>query len=70
MFSTAIRRNPSATSSAGLPISAAIAANFARAAAASSGRSPSGPKIAGKNSGRSRPVSTFASVTASGPPRP
>ena len=70
MFSTAILRNPSATASGGLPISAASRANPARVAAASSGRSPSGPKIAGKNSGRSRPVITLASVTVSGPPRP
>ena len=75
MLSTAIRRNPSATSTGAgrrpVPraISSARAANFPATAPRSSGSSWFGPKTRGKNSGWSLPSSTLQSVTHSGPPR-
>jgi len=57
MFSTAMSRNPSATSSAvrvrPVPVEtcAASAANLSRTTSASSGASPRGPKTLGKSDG-------------------
>ena len=75
MFSMAMRRKPSATSS-GLRsspvaswISFARSANLRRTTSASSAASPLGPKTLGKKSGTTRPSMTLQSVTASGPPR-
>ena len=75
MFATATRRKPDATSSAvvAVPVlavtSAARRANRSRTTSASRDSSPLGPNTAGKYSGWTRPSSTFASVTVSGPPR-
>ncbi len=71
MLSTAISRNPAATSSGARPspISSASRAKPARTAAASSGSSPWGPKTEGKCAGWIRPSITLASVTVSGPSR-
>lgn len=74
MFCTAISRNPAATSAGPRrsPVAAVIrsdsSANFASVAFASSGWSPVGPKTRGKYAGWTRPSSTLASVTVSGPP--
>ena len=76
MLSTAMRRNPSATSS-GLPgavpvaaaISVARASSLARTTVASSGSVPSGPNTAGKCAGEIRPSIRLQSVMVSGPPR-
>ena len=74
MFSTAICRKPSATSSGVRvsPVSArmrsASSANLAATAPSSSGWSRFGPKTRGKNCGCTRPSMTLQSVTVSGPP--
>ena len=74
MFSTAIIRKPSATST-GLrlspvsrSISSASAANFSRTTSSSSGSPALGPNTLGKKLARILPTITLASVTQSGPP--
>ncbi len=69
--STATARKPSAAASAlSVPMAWASSDSRARAAVASSGWSPLGPKIAGKAAGWMRPSTRLASVTVAGPPRP
>ncbi len=75
MFSTAMRRKPSAIACGvrSMPVaertSCASASNFARTTSLSSGSSPPAPNSAGKSSGSSLPTITLQSVTVSGPPR-
>ena len=74
MFSTAIIRKPSATSTGeraspvSRSISAASAANSWRTTSSSSGSSAPGPNTLGKKLARILPTITLASVTQSGPP--
>ena len=74
MLSTAIARQPCASSSGvrAIPVAASTSAasfwNFCRTIWPSSGWSASGPNTLGKKRGCSLPTRTLASVTVSGPP--